>query len=190
MINFICGEIVGIENDSVVLKNNGIGYQLTVSQATASRLTVGDNVQLYCYLHVREDCLALFGFKTCEERSMFMHLISVSGIGPKMAVTILSGINTGDLAVAIVNGASSTLSAIKGLGKKTAERVILELREKMSISDYAQTSFVNEVIGDEAITVLISLGIKRPEAKERVKQATDSGLNTTEAILNFCLKNF
>lgn len=191
MLNFICGEIVAIENDYIVVKNNGIGYQLVVSAVTASKLTVGEQVQLFCYLQVREDCLVLFGFGSLEERNMFFHLISVSGIGPKMAITILSGITTGELAVAIVNGSTSTLSSIKGLGKRTAERVVLELREKMSIAEYAQTNVApQQQLCEEAIAVLVSLGIKRNEAKERVKQATESGLSSTEEILNFCLKNF
>lgn len=190
MFNFICGEIISIEDDNVVIKNNGIGYQLTVSAYTSSKLSVGEEVQLYSYLQVREDCLVLFGFKTLEERNMFFHLTSVSGIGPKMAITILSGMSTSDLAIAIVNGSTATLCSIKGLGKKTAERVILELREKMSILEYAKSPAGEDKLSDEAIMVLVSLGVKRNEAKERVKQACENNLKSTEEILDFCLKNF
>ncbi|MDD3832135.1 MAG: Holliday junction branch migration protein RuvA [Clostridia bacterium] len=191
MINFIYGEIVSKEDNLLVLKSNNIGYEVVVSSLSADTLNVGDNVQLYCYLQVKEDGLALFGFTCAEEKALFKQLISVSGIGPKLAITVLSGMQPSQLAYAIVNSDTDSLRAIKGLGKKTAERIIVELREKLEI-EKATFSLQSAVGGntDEVITILKSLGISRNEATRRIKCAIDNGMKTTEQILNFAIKNY
>ncbi len=189
MIDFICGEVIEIGENTVVLKSGGFGYSLFVSEFTKSRLSIGDNVQLYCHLQVREDALALFGFAGIEEKTLFKNLISVSGIGPKMAITLLSGMRAGKLALCIVSGDYASLCTIKGLGKKTAEKIVLELREKLNISKEMLLQDQTESIDAEAVEVLRSLGIPRKEAAERVKRAVEGGMTTTEQILNFALRN-
>lgn len=189
MLDFICGEVIEIGENSAVIKNGGFGYSLFISAYTKSRLSIGDSVQLYCHLQVREDALVLFGFWGIEEKTLFKNLVTVSGVGPKMAISLLSGMRAGKLALCIVSGDYASLCTIKGLGKKTAEKIVLELREKLNISKEALPQEEIADVNAEAVEVLRSLGIGRKEAVERVKRAIDSGMTTTEQILNFALRN-
>lgn len=189
MLDFICGEVIEIGENTVVIKNGGIGYLLLVSEFTKSKLSVGESVQLYCHLQVREDALVLFGFSSDEEKSLFRSLITVSGIGPKMAITLLSGMKANKLALCIVSGDWAALCSIKGLGKKTAEKIVLELREKLKITKDTLIDEGGLEVNEQAVEVLRSLGIPKKEALERVKRALDGGMATTEEILNFALRN-
>ncbi|MEG1527663.1 MAG: Holliday junction branch migration protein RuvA [Clostridia bacterium] len=188
MLYFICGKIVEIEDTAVIIENNGIGYRLLVSKNTTRKLSVGKETQLYCHLQVREDCLVLYGFSDLAEKNLFSQLTSVSGIGPKNALNILSGMPLNKIMVAIVTSDTSTLCSIKGLGKKTAERVILELREKLQI-DKPLLKELHSNEEEEVISVLKSLGISKNDASERIRLAKENGFVTTEEILNYCLKN-
>ncbi|HPG92658.1 MAG TPA: Holliday junction branch migration protein RuvA [Clostridia bacterium] len=190
MLDFICGEIVEINGDKVVVENNGIGYMMTVSGNAARNFAVGEKAQLFTYLQVKQDGLALFGFYSKEEKNMFLQLITVNGVGPKMAVTILSGIKIMDLAVAIVNQDTRTLSSVKGLGKKTSERIVLELKEKMSEYEMCAMGNIKTDIGDEAVSVLRTLGISEYNATKKVQEAIENGAKTTEEILSHALKNY
>ncbi|MEG1710387.1 MAG: Holliday junction branch migration protein RuvA [Clostridia bacterium] len=200
MINFICGEIVALTDNCVIINNNDIGYEIIVSNNTLVDCSnIGEKKQLHIHMQVKEDCIALYGFINYDEKQMFLKLISVGGIGPKLAMSILSGISVNDLAIAILNNDTARLLKIKGLGKKIAERVVLELKEKVSPmnallnSIESTNSQINSDtligIGSEAATVLASLGLNRNEAVRRVKAAINSGCNTAEEILNFALKN-
>lgn len=190
MFNFICGEIMSVENGVAVLKCGDIGFELCISDFTAMDCAVGANVQLYTYLQVKEDGLTLYGFSTLQERRIFAQLITVSGIGCKMAIAVLSNVSVNDLASAIVTGDSKKLSAVKGIGKKTAERIVLELKEKIIVPaempKTAAAHFGAEQL--DAISVLISLGLTRNDAENRVKDAVDDGAKTVEDILNFALR--
>lgn len=141
MINFVIGEVVGIEDGLLVVSNNGIGFEINVSNKTLSDFSlIGEVVTVYTYMQVREDDVSLFGFSTKEEKKMFLMLISVNGVGPKMALQILSGIRPDDLSAAIVSEDAASLVRIKGLGKKTAERIVLELKGKISPMEVLLTS--------------------------------------------------
>lgn len=191
MINFLCGDIVNVIDGKVIIKNGNIGYELYVSSNTASKLCIGDSVQLFCYLQVKEDGLSLYGFYSQEEKALFQQLTSVSGIGPKNAITILSGMQPEDLGCAIFSADTTALCSIKGLGKKTAERIVLELREKMAIfaTNKKRYSGHNEnSIIEEAVSVLCSLGLNSNSAIEKANAAYESGANTTEQILNYVLR--
>ena len=134
MYNYIKGTLVAVEAGKVVLENNGIGYELGVSGNTlADANETGKEMKLYTYLYVREDVFALYGFSRAEEKTLFMRLIEISGVGPKLAMQILSGYDLGTLTVAIATGDVKTLSKIKGLGKKTAELIVLNLREQVAV---------------------------------------------------------
>ena len=132
MIAYIKGKVIDEFDGGVVLENNGIGYEILCSSGLIAELSSKKEGGAYTYLQVREDGLSLFGFANKEEKRMFLKLVAISGIGPKMAMGILSGMKLSDLATAIATGDVKGLSKIKGLGKKTAERIILELRESIS----------------------------------------------------------
>ena len=132
MLGYIKGKVLHSSDGTVLLENNGIGYEVLCSGAAYAKLISDGQGEVYTYLQVREDGVSLFGFVSPEEKNMFLKLISVSGVGPKMGITVLSSMNINDIAVAIANSDVKKLTAAKGLGKKTAERIILELREKVS----------------------------------------------------------
>ncbi|MBE7073797.1 MAG: Holliday junction branch migration protein RuvA [Clostridiales bacterium] len=170
MISFLVGVVEDKQDNLLYLDVNGVGFELNVSNNTLGSLPLqGDTVKVYTYMAVREDDISLYGFSSVEEKNLFYNLISVSGIGPKMAIQILSGLNPSDLIVAIINADYKLLSKVKGLGKKTAERLCLELKDKLSPlpGSVMQTSFDNNYNEDAvqmATDTLISLGINKNEA--------------------------
>ncbi len=194
MYNYITGEIVSKTENQVVIENNGIGYEISVSMATLDELpVVGGIGRVYTFLNVREDEMKLYGFATLDEKEMFLKLTSVSGIGPKVALAILSGIRLSDLAVAIKTEDIKLLSTIKGLGKKTVERIILELKDKVSIVGFDQHReskelSINANAIDEATEALISLGINKNDAYRLAREnAKDS--STSEEIIRKTFQN-
>ena len=194
MLNFICGEIVLIEDGLMVLKCGGIGYECFVSSATITACGgVGCSVQLFTYLQVREDGLTLYAFADAREKRMFLRLIGITGIGCKMAMSILTNCDIRQLALAILTNDARALSAIKGVGKKTAERIILELKEKVSEDDVKgsgkNAAAASNDAESEAFAVLMSLGLTRQDAFNRVRLSVESGAKTAEEILNLSLKN-
>ncbi len=188
MFNFINGEVVSSENGMVVLLNNGIGFEIFVSASSQAKCEVGKNVQLFTFLQVKEDNVTLFGFADKQEKSMFIQLISVSGIGPKLAMTIMSGASAEEIATAIVSGNTNTLCSIKGLGKKTAERIILELKEKVAKTVIATSvsSLTKEM--QQTVALLVSLGCSEEDAIRRVKSAFDQGFTSSEDLLKISLR--
>lgn len=191
MYSFVSG-IVEEKNDNfVVINNNGIGYEIACSTNTISSLPqVGENARVYTYLHVREDIFSLFGFLTKDERKLFLQLITVTGIGAKTATSILSGISVTDLSCAISQGDTTLLSKVKGLGKKTAERIILELRGKVEEGDFVLNNFQNSANSnfDEAVEVLVNMGLNKYDATKLVKMVISIS-DTTEEIIAKALKN-
>ena len=193
MLAFITGNVVSAKEGSIVLENNGIGYELLVSNNTLSSLgSVGNKIQLFSYLQAKEDGICLFGFYSQEEKSMFLKLISVSGIGPKVALSILSGTTLSSLAVAIITEDVKTLSKIKGIGKKTAERLVLELKENISGDDAGEEMPVSTGLNkdnDDAVNALIALGITRSDAYKAV-MASCADANSIEELIALSLKKF
>jgi Holliday junction DNA helicase RuvA len=183
MIDFISGTIVEKKPTRVVLENGGIGYLLLISTNTFKDLPdSGSQADLKTYLHVREDILQLFGFSQEEERSVFTALISVSGIGPRLAQTILSGIQLNELIQAIQISDLARLTSVSGVGPKTAQRLIIELKEKFSqlglIKDKLDDKVILPVLNsleEEAVLALISLGYKRSNIEKAVMKTRSSG---------------
>ncbi len=198
MFGYIRGEIAEKKDGTVLLENNGVGYELAVSQGTAAKCREGENVRLYCYLQVKDDGLSLYGFADKEEKSMFLRLISVSGVGCKVALSVLSGMDSGSLALAIYNGDTKSLTKIKGLGKKTAERLVLELREKVTADaqDFCLSGSAEEGVFsaqftkpmNDALSVLVSLGKNRADAERLVDAASKLGAETTEELINMSFR--
>ncbi|MCH5153294.1 MAG: Holliday junction branch migration protein RuvA [Clostridiales bacterium] len=195
MFNYIYGEIVEFGNSAVVVDVNGVGFELSVSGYTMADCELGKKQKLYTYMSVKEDDISLFGFSTLEEKSMFMHLISVSGIGCKVALSILSGIDSDSLAIAIFNEDIRLLTKVKGLGKKTAERLVLELKEKVVVEAKNMvlpiTQNVDSPMSKEmsnAIAVLCSLGKSQADAEKLIEAAAQLGATTTEELINMAFR--
>lgn len=196
MLGYIKGKVLYSSDGTVLLENNGIGYEVLCSGAAYAKLISDGQGEVYTYLQVREDGVSLFGFVSLEEKNMFLKLISVSGVGPKMGITVLSSMNINDIAVAIANSDVKKLTAAKGLGKKTAERIILELREKVSAEGLSEKGAAapeqpaEKISGKEedAVVGLMSLGYTRAESVRAVKRAEESGAESMEEIIMTALR--
>jgi Holliday junction DNA helicase RuvA len=198
MIASLRGTLLSKSPTEILVDVNGVGYHVSIPLSTFE--TIGEEkspVNILTYLHVREDALQLYGFATEEERSLFKLLISVSGIGPKMAQTILSGISTTDLVNYVSEGNHFALTRIPGIGKKIAERLVVELREKISkvetpsslppASSQAQTN-----VRSEALLALVSLGFTRVVAEKALRaaiQETNGKDATIEQLIKAALKH-
>ena len=176
MFAYISGKLFQKEPTSVIIDVNGIGYQINIPLSTYSALpATGQNTKLLTYYHVREDIQALYGFATPEEKELFLLLISVSGIGPKMAMTILSGTSPEQFRRRILDGDVESLTLIPGIGLKTARRIIVELGEKIGQTSEVVSGELATVTlgatGEEALRALISLGYRRAEALNALRKA-------------------
>lgn len=178
MYAFLNGIVADKGLNELVLDVNGVGYLLSVSMTTLQDTPpVGENMKVYTYLSVREDAMELFGFSTKEEKAMYLKLLAVSGIGPRLALAILGSMPLRDLSLAIVTGDVTALSRAPGVGKKTAQRIALELKEKVSEGDFADASTahtaftpVQEDAATEALAALQALGYTAAEAARAVSQ--------------------
>lgn len=190
MFSYINGEITEKECDRVVVDVGGVGFELFCSDVTLSQCAVGECRRLYVYLQVKEDGMCLYGFSTLQEKAMFIRLISVSGVGCKMAAAVLSGMEAGALAQAIFNGDAKQLTKIKGLGKKTAERIILELREKVAEEARQTPVTVSGMTKDmaDAVAILCSLGKNASEAEKLVEAASKLGAVTAQELINMAFR--
>ena len=196
MIGYVKGNVLSATDGVILLENNGIGYAITCSASVYQKLIEDKKGEVYTYLAVREDGVSLYGFISPEEKNMFLKLISVSGVGPKMGITVLSNMKLSDLAVKIATSDVKGLSAIKGLGKKTAERIILELREKISqdVTDETVETINNNDLEDngdneDAIIALMSLGFTKQECAKAVKEAKQNGAESIQQLISFALKS-
>ena len=171
MFAHIEGIVVEKSADSIVIDVHGVGFLLNVSGATLSVApAVGERMKLYCVLNVREDAMELYGFHSCEEKRMYERLRSVSGIGSKTALQILSAMSVRDLSIALVAGDANALTRVPGIGKKTAQRLVLELKDKID----------NEQLVGEAASVVPSVAATGPEA-EAIEALLALGYSSTEA---------
>ncbi len=176
MIDFISGKIVANKSTEVVVETNGIGYAIKVSLNTSQKLPgEGQPVTLKTYLHVLENRIQLFGFIDEAERELFLSLLSISGVGPKLALTLLSGLSVEQISQAIFRRDEKVLSSISGVGKKTAQRLIVELKDKIRLPETVEleesTAFVSpewNTVESEAILALISLGYSKAQSERAV----------------------
>ncbi|MCX5749968.1 MAG: Holliday junction branch migration protein RuvA [Candidatus Saganbacteria bacterium] len=197
MIGHIEGIFEGAENDKITVDVNGIGYEITVTNSVLRKLPKkGEKIKVITYLNVREDLMQLFGFSSKEEKGLFGHLLSVSGIGPKGAMNMVSSFDINRLVVAITKGDVGLLTSAQGVGKKTAERVIVELREKLgkiymleTESGSSTQALENPVIKDAASALMV-LGYSAKEAKQAIMEsgADLSGNMQIEEIIKRSLK--
>ena len=190
MYAYIVGKVDSFGDGFIVVEAAGIGYLLNASNFTVAKFgRVGETVKIYTYLAVREDDMSLYGFYSEEEKRMFLRLITVSGVGPKMAIGILSAADVNTLATSIISGDTKALSKVKGIGKKTAERIIVELKENLGDDGAAFLSSgmggnieVDQMI-EEALELLTSLGVSRTEAYSLVAAAKKDARNVNELVM-------
>jgi Holliday junction DNA helicase RuvA len=180
MIAHIRGTILEKHPNQVIVESGGVGYDVTIPISTFAALPeVGAEVRLRIHTHVREDALSLFGFLTQDEKTLFEKLIGVSSIGPKLAITVLSGLPTAELIGAIRQGQTENLVRIPGVGKKTAERMILELRDKLGPLaagvPAAQPAAALSALEQDVLSALLNLGCARPAAEAAVRKAKAQG---------------
>lgn len=185
MIAYLSGKLLEKEANSVIVDVGGVGYDVMIPLSTFYDLgEIGEDVSLRIFTYVREDALQLFGFKTVRERELFLLLISVSGIGPKSAITALSGMSADEIIGAIRQNNLARLNSIPGVGKKTAERLVIELRDKIAklsaiSSEEMKSEGIPQTSGDDvyddAISALTNLGYQRNAAEKALKQAMQEG---------------
>lgn len=187
MYYYIKGKLALKDINFAVVDAGGVGYMIYTSMKSLSELgETGSAVTMYTYLNVREDAQDLFGFTTIEEKNMFLHLLSVSGVGPKAALSILSVVTPAQFAVAVVTNDAKTITKASGVGPKLAQRVILELKDKMKNEDLELTDSESDSISlsdskSEAVSALVVLGYSVNDAKAAVKNA-DASLSVEEII--------
>lgn len=197
MIAHLSGRLLSKEPNSVIVDVSGVGYEVSIPLSTFYELeNEGSNVQLRIYTHVKEDALQLFGFKTSRERDLFVNFISVSGIGPKIGIALLSGMSADELIASIKNNNLARLTLIPGVGRKTAERLIVDLREKMTALAASQVAAEpgamptaigaspEDNVRSDALSALLNLGYQRSAAEKAIDAViNDGGETTVESVL-------
>lgn len=190
MYAYISGKLVDVAEGAVVLDNNGIGYEICISNTTLAQLPpLGNPAKLYIYHSVKEDDESLYGFFSQAERALFLRLISVSGVGPKLALTVLSGLSVNALSMAILTGDVKSLARVKGIGKKTAERIVLELKESvgedttmLSVASMPAGTTTVDTVAADALEALESMGLARSDAYELVMRARQNTSDVADIV--------
>jgi Holliday junction DNA helicase RuvA len=193
MIGYLNGKVLSVDENTVILNVNGVGYEIACSGTLLSRLIRDGEGETFVYTAVREDGIFLYGLNTKEEKKLFLDLITVNGLGPKMGITVLSQMSVNDLIGAISTSDVKKLCTVKGLGKKTAERIILELGEKLVV-DGMQSAESTSILSSkkanqDAVDALMSLGFKKTESENAVIKAQDAGLESLQQIIAYAIKN-
>jgi Holliday junction DNA helicase RuvA len=201
MIAFIRGTVADMTENTLILEAGNIGYEIFMTGSALSRIYTGQELKVHTYFNVREDAMQLFGFLSKDELEMFKLLLSVNGVGPKAALGILSGITPDELRFAVLSDDVKTLSKAPGIGKKTAQKLILELKDKMKLEDALEHKIANagETLTaaaetsdarGEAVEALVALGYSSTDALRAVRMVTDVAPDDVEGILKAALKNF
>lgn len=198
MISYIRGELVAVEEEKVIIDVNGVGFGIFMPGQSMNQLpAIGEEVKLHTYMNVREDAMQLFGFLTRDDLKVFKLVIGVSGIGPKGGLNILSQLSPDELRFAVMSHDVKAISAAPGIGKKTAEKLIIELKDKLSIEDVldkttdtstAAHSNTSNMVQAEAVQALAALGYGNSEALKAVKKVEVDDTTTVEDVLKLALK--
>lgn len=199
MISYIRGELVAVEDDRAIIDVNGVGFGIFMPVQSMNYLPmIGEEVKLHTYMNVREDAIQLFGFLKRDDLNVFKLVIGVSGIGPKGGLNILSQLSPDELRFAVMSHDVKAISAAPGIGKKTAEKLIIELKDKLSIEDVLEKNSEKETVlavnvtnqvQSEAVQALIALGYGNSESVKAVKSVKVSEQSTVEEVLKEALRN-
>ena len=194
MIYQVIGNLIAKHKDFVVIEVSGIGFKITSTTNTINTIKLEQKILLHTYLHVREDALDLYGFHSTLEREVFLLLIGISGIGPKLAITILSGILPDELKDKIISGDIASLTSIPGVGAKTAKRIIVELKDKFTNIEDGSLGFsdkLNSKLYNDALNALLSLGYSSQQSKQvldHIANGKDDNKKNIETIIKTALK--
>ena len=200
MIAFVHGIAADMTENSVIVETGGIGYEIYMTGESLSQLPMGEKVKIHTYFQVREDAMQLYGFLKKDDLQMFKLLLGVNGVGPKAAMGALSGITADELRFAVLSDDVKTLSKAPGIGKKTAQKLILELKDKLKLEDAFELKLAHEqekaeVSGDvsdgrqEAVAALVALGYSSTDALRAVRKVTEVSPDDVEGLLKAALKN-
>ena len=196
MIAYLRGKVLTTTAETAIVDIGGVGYEVYCSGGAFRKIVVGQYVELHTYLQVKEDGMTLFGFESVKEKELFLKLTSVSGVGPKLGIAVLATLSGEEFAQVIATTDVKRLSAVKGLGKKTAEKIILELHGKISAAEVMSASgdpITASVVpmsvtklsaaDEEAVSALMGLGFTRAESTQAVKKARDMGAASVEEVI-------
>jgi Holliday junction DNA helicase RuvA len=194
MIAYLRGKVLTTTAETAILDVNGVGYEIYCSGGAFRKIAVGQVAELHTYLQVKEDGMTLFGFDSVKEKEIFLKLIGVSGVGPKMGIAVLTTLSADEFAQVIATADVKRLSTVKGLGKKTAEKIVLELHGKISAAEIMSVSGETPAVAEsapqrlsamdeEAVSALMGLGFTRTESTQAVKKARDLGASTVEEVI-------
>ena len=200
MIAFVHGIAAEMTENSVIVETGGIGYEIYMTGESLSQLPMGEKVKIHTYFQVREDAMQLYGFLKKDDLQMFKLLLGVNGVGPKAAMGVLSGITADELRFAVLSDDVKTLSKAPGIGKKTAQKLILELKDKLKLEDAFELKLAHEqekaaTSGDvsdgrqEAVAALVALGYSSTDALRAVRKVTEVSPDDVEGLLKAALKN-
>lgn len=200
MISYIRGELIAIEEEKVIVEVNGVGFGIFMPAQSMNYLpSIGEGIRLHTYMNVREDAIQLYGFLTRDDLKVFKLLIGVSGIGPKGGLSILSQLSPDDLRFAVMAGDAKTIAKAPGIGKKTAEKLIIELKDKLDIEDVLNkeadetmtvvTGGGTNELQAEAVQALVALGYNNTDAVKAVKKVQIDDQTSVEDVLKAALKN-
>lgn len=202
MISFIRGLVSDMTESSAIIENNGIGYEIFMTGTDLDRVRMGEELKLHTYLNVREDAMLLYGFLSKDDLQMFRLLLGVNGVGPKAALGVLAAVSADELRFAILSDDIKTLSRAPGIGKKTAQKLILDLKDKLKLEDAFELKLAHEQeksgltpggAGDgrqEAVEALVALGYSSTDAMRAVRMVTDVPPDDVEGLLKAALKHF
>lgn len=197
MISYIKGELVEVTENAIVLDHGGMGFSIMMPASILAKLPqIGSELKVHTYLYAKEDILDLYGFLTKDDLKIFKLLITVNGIGPKGALAILSAMTPDDLRFAVLAGDAKTISKAPGIGNKTAQKLIIELKDKLKIEDvldgsdggYETSSDMGDTAAAEAVMALTALGYSAADATRAVKLVDNAGNMDSEALLKAALK--
>ena len=198
MIAYLRGRVLTTTAETAIIDVNGVGYEAYCSGGAFRKITVGEIAELHTYLQVKEDGVTLFGFADPKEKELFLKLITVSGVGPKMGIAVLAALSADEFAQAVAMADVKRLSTVKGLGKKTAEKIVLELHGKISAAEIMEVSGEPRVTeapmaklsaaDEEAVSALMGLGFTKAESAQAVKKAREAGARSVEEVIMQALR--
>lgn len=195
MIAYIDGKLTYKDPTYVIIETNGVGYQIKIPLSTYSSLPAGERCKLHTYLHIKEDAHTLYGFTTLAEKEVFLHLISISGVGPNTGLMILSSLSVEEIQQAIIREDARTIQHVKGIGAKTAQRIILELKDKMKkevlLADAPVSAAAYNTNRAEALSALVTLGFAKNIAEKTLDTIIkrEGGNLSVEDLIKFALKS-